>query len=180
MCRTAFVTHTSDAAAAAANDDDDDDVVYSSTAESLCNICTAYSEWRMPNVYPGAFVLVAYIYMYTYTYVHLISYLIFTDLFATATALDIFVRKAMSQHNVLRPVLELRGASGGLAPLVQTLPQTPIIGLRSAGDGGEGGITNDAAGVKHLQLTVALRRFDDIKLTTGRLTAVLVCVDLRR
>ena len=29
-------------------------------------------------------------------------------------------------------VLELRGASGGLAPLVQALPQTPIIGLRSA------------------------------------------------
>ena len=29
-------------------------------------------------------------------------------------------------------VLELRGASGGLAPLVQALPQTPIISLRSA------------------------------------------------
>ena len=29
-------------------------------------------------------------------------------------------------------MLELRGASGGLAPLVQALPQTPIIGLRSA------------------------------------------------
>jgi len=31
------------------------------------------------------------------------------------------------------PVVELRGGGlGGLAPLVQALPQTPIIGLRSA------------------------------------------------